>query len=62
MMSVIVKDMTMPESCIECKFCIIDSEWDDAVCVCINKLWNDTSKIPKGYRDEGCPLQFYKGG
>ena len=59
-MGIIVNEMTMPESCFECEFCVIDTHLDYAWCVASkdNIQWDDSSYIPRLNRNQDCPLRW----
>lgn len=59
-MGIIVNDMTMPESCFECEFCVVDTHIDYAWCVVCGNQWDDTSYLPRHNRFQDCPLIEYK--
>ena len=62
-MSIIIPNMDMPESCVDCEFCVIDNDIDCAWCVASkdNIQWDDSSYIPRLNRNQDCPLIEYRG-
>ena len=55
-MGIIIPNMDMPKSCIDCELCVVDSNIDYAWCVVCEKEWSTTCDIPRNNKAKNCPL------